>query len=177
MLRMRDVLLATVAVLACPFANAQVTARQGTPPPAQETHFASPMILELPFPNVMGLGTDASFPLPAVHKYICDKHVSLRALTVEKRYKGRRKARKLELVISGYAFVAESYDRRVDIALGLSSGGVQIGGQTLRNLKAEEARTTPFTIVVPVDEQRLHAAYESAEQPQIHLTVTVRDDS
>ena len=169
--------MTTALLLACPAVQGQVTARQGTPPPPQQMHFESPMILDLPFPNVTSLEAGSSLRLAEVYKYICDQHVLLRGLIVEKRYKGPRRARSLELVMAGQAFVAESYDRRIDIGLTILSGDSQIATQVLRNLKAEEKHATPFAIVVPVDEQKLRTAYAAAKQPTLQLTVTVRDDS
>jgi len=170
-----------VAMLALMAASAkadmQVAARQGTAPVPQEVHFASPMILDLAFPNVAPIEPGSAMRLPEVYKYICDNHVLLRGLTVAKQYKGSRKERSLELLVSGQVFVAESYDRRVDIALKLLSLDTGIATQILRNLKAEEGRATPFRIVIPVDEQKLLSAYEAEEPPILQLTVTVRDDS
>jgi hypothetical protein len=83
----------------------------------------------------------------------------------------------LELHLSGQVFVAESYDRRVDIALRFLSLETEIATQKLSNLKAEEGYATPFRIVVPVDEQKLLAAYASEKSPILQIIVTVRDDS
>src|SRR5690349_2880037 len=171
--------IVTVLALAAASVRAemQVTAKQGTPPPPQEVHFASPMILELPFPNITAVGPDSTLRLPETYRYICDNHVLLRGLTVEKQYKGPRKARSLELLISGQVFVAESYDRKVDIAFRLQSLDTAIATQTLRNLKAEEGRATLFRITIPVDEEKLLSAYTAEASPILQLTVTVRDDS
>lgn len=177
MQRIAQIIAALTLVAASARAEMQVTARQGTPPAPQEVHFASPMVLELPFPNVTAVGPDSVLRLPEVYRYICDNHVLLRGLTVEKQYKGPRKARSLELLISGQVFVAESYDRKVDIAFRLQSLDSDIATQTLRNLKAEEGRATPFKIVIPVDEQKLLPAYTAETSPILQLTVTVRDDS
>jgi hypothetical protein len=107
----------------------------------------------------------------------CDDHVTLLNLMVAKHYKGPRKARSLELVISGSVSVTDSYDRRVDIALRLRSGEETIASQTLRNHSTEEERVTPFRILLPVDESKLVAAYSTEHAPVLELTLTVRDDS
>ena len=180
MQRAAQILAVLALVAASARAETQVTARQGTSPAPQEVHFASPMILDLPFPDVAPIEPGLALRLPEVYRYICDNHVLLRGLTVVKQYKGPRKARSLELLISGQVFVAESYDRKVDIALRLLSLDTMIGTiatQTLRNLKAEEGHATPFRIVVPVDEQKLLSAYAAEQSPNLQLTVTVRDDS
>jgi hypothetical protein len=178
MQRFAQVVVAVLALVGSSAkADMQVAARQGTAPVPQEVHFASPMILDLALPNVAPIKPGSAVRLPDVYRYIFDNQVLLRGLTVAKQYKGFRKARSLELLISGQVFVAESYDRRVDIALRLLSLNSEIGTQTLRNLKAEEGRATLFEIGVPVDEQKLVAAYAAEEPPFLQLTVTVRNDS
>jgi hypothetical protein len=155
----------------------QVSAHQGVAPPPDVVNFASPMVLELPLPNMEPIQSDSYVKLPEVRKYICDNNVRLFSLTLSKQYKGPRKSRSLELVLSGSIWVEESYDRRVDIALGIKGGNDVLGAQALRNLSAEERRVTPFRIVVPVDETKLLAAYAMEPRPKIELTLTVRDDS
>lgn len=158
-------------------ADPQVVARQGEAPVPEEVRFASPMILDLTFPDITRLDSGSAMRLPEVYRYICDDHVLLRGLTVAKQYKGPRKKRSLELMISGQVFVAESYDRRVDISLKLLSLDTEIGTQKLRNLKAEEGHATLFSVVIPVDEEKLFNAYTAAKPPVLQLTVAVRDDS
>jgi hypothetical protein len=169
------ILVALVAAASMP-ASPQATARQGTAPSPQE-HFESPMILDLPLPNVTSLEPGSQMRLADVHKYICDNHVSLLNLMVAKRYKGPKKARSLELIVSGFVSVADSYDRRFDIALQLRSGEERIASQTLRNSSAAEERSTPFRILLPVEESKLVAAYSAEQAPLLELTLTVRDDS
>lgn len=172
------VLILAMLIAAVPTsASSEVTARQGTAPPPEITHFASPMILDLPLPNVTPLEPGSSIRLGDVRKFICDQHVSLLNLTVTKEYKGPRKARSLELVVSGLVSVTDSYDRRVDIALRIRSGEEMIASQTLRNYSTEEERVTPFRILIPVDESRLTAAYSAEQAPVLELILTVRDDS
>jgi hypothetical protein len=158
-------------------ALSQVVAHQGVAPAPETVSFQSPMILELTFPNVSSLDPGSQTKLPAVGNYVCDNDVRLQNLTVAKEYKGPRKARSLELVIAGGVLVADSYDRRADVALRLKSGDTILATQTLRNLKAEERRYSPFRILMPVDESSLTAAYAAATAPVLEVTLTVRDDS
>lgn len=172
------VLLLALLIAAIPLsASPQVTARQGTAPPPEVTHFASPMVLDLPLPNVIPIEPGSMLRLGNVRNFICDDHVTLLNLTVAKEYKGPRRARSLELVISGTVSVTDSYDRRVDIALRLRSGEETIASQTLRNHSTEEERVTSFRILLPVDESKLVAAYSAEPAPVLELTLTVRDDS
>lgn len=155
----------------------QVSARQGTAPPPEDIHFASPMVLELPLPSVEQLQPDSYIRLAEVRKYVCDNNVRLFHLTLAKQYKGPRKSRTLELVLSGSILVEDSYDRRTDLSVKIQGGNETLGTQTLRNLKTEEQRVTDFRILVAVDEAKLLAAYAAEPRPKIELTVAVRDDS
>ena len=174
-----QLLAAVIACLVIPpaVAMAQVVARQGEAPPPQEKHFASPMILEIPLPNVTAIEPGSSLRLADVHKNVCDNDVTLRGLTVAKEYRGPRRARALQLVVAGAVLVTDSYDRRVDIALRLRSGDKVIGTAMLRNHAAEEERSSPFRILLPVDEPTLTAALAAEPRPTLELTLTVRDDS
>ncbi len=175
---MQRVLVLTIVLLAAAqsLSIAQV-AKQGTAPPPEEQHFASPMILDLPLPNVASIKPGSVLRLADVRKYICDQHVSLIGLTVAKEYKGPRKARTMELVVSGLVLVRDSYDRRIDLAVKIRSGDDELATQWLRNHSAEEERSTPFRILVPVDESRLTALHATEHPPLLELTLTVRDDS
>jgi len=135
------------------------------------------MILDLPLPNVLPLEPDTQIQLPKVGKYICDNDVQLLNLTIAKHYTGPRKARSLELLVTGSVLVSDSYDRRVDIAVRLKSGDAALGSQILRNFRAEEERSSPFRILVPVPEPALVSAYGQQPTPILELTLTVRDDS
>ena len=158
-------------------AGGQVAARQGVAPPPEDVSFESPMVLELPLPNVERLQPDSQVKLAEVRKYVCDKDVRIYNLTLGKQYKGPRKARSLDLVLSGSVWVEESYDRRVDITLGIKVGEEVLVSRTIRNQEAEERRVTPFRIVVPMDEAKLLAAYAAEPPPSLEVTLTVRDDS
>jgi hypothetical protein len=135
------------------------------------------MILELPLPDVRPLKRDAYVKLPDVHKYVCDDHVTLLSLTVGKEQAGSKRTRWVAIVLSGLVLVADSFDRRVDVALRLESGDEVVAAQTLRNLKAEEERATPFRVVMPVDAAALVAAYSAEARPVLEISLTVRDDS
>ena len=155
----------------------QVVAKQGEALPSPDKHFDSPMILELPLPNVASLDDHSSLRLADVRHYICDSNVSLLNLTVSKQHRGTRKSRSLEIVVAGTVWVAASYDRRVDIAVALRSGETNLASNVLRNQSAEEERLTSFRVSLPVDESRLATALAAAPSPTLVLTVTVRDDS
>lgn len=170
-------LLVSFLSLARSPSSAQVAARQGVAPQPEVVNFQSPMILDLPLPNVAPLEPNAQMQLPKVRQYVCDHHVQLLNLAIAKQLKGSRKTRSLELVVSGSVFVAASYDRRVDIALRIKSGDDILALQILRNNKAEEERSTPFRIILPVAEPRLLAAYATEPAPVLEMILTVRDDS
>ncbi|HXU33875.1 MAG TPA: hypothetical protein VN851_25165 [Thermoanaerobaculia bacterium] len=179
-MKRKTVLLITLALLvaALPiFAAPQVTARQGEASAPKIVQFESPMILDLPLPNILGLKPGSAKRLAEVRNYICDKDASLLSLTVAKQYKGPKKARTLELIVAGLVSIIDSFDRRVDIRLRLKDGDVEIGAGILRNYSTAEERNTEFSVSVPVNEAKLQAAYDSEHGPVLEPTLTVRDDS
>lgn len=172
----RFILVTLLAAL--PASSEAQSARQGVAPPPVERHFESPMILDLPIPDVTVLSGDSTISLVEVRNFICDQHVSLIGLALAKRYKGPRKARAMELLLTGSVLVADSYDRRVDLLAKIRDSEYEYSKQILRNHKAEEGRLTPFRIALPVeDEAGLITALESEGAPVLELTLTVRDDS
>ena len=158
-------------------AKTQVTARQGVAPEPEIVRFNSPMILELPLSNIETLEPGTKRQLPSVRKYLCDNDVSFTTLYIEREFRGRRKARELTLVITGSILVADSYDRLVDLAVRLNSQGRELAKSIIRGLSAEEERSTPFRLVVPISETALHEAYTAEAIPTLELTLTVRDNS
>ncbi len=167
----------TASLAAAPIpAPPHVTARQGTAA-LDSGLFESPMILDLPLPNLHPFKPGVTIRLPDVRKYICDNNVSLSTLDVTKRYNGPKKARQLELIVSGFVSVTDSYDRRVDIKLRLKDGEEILTVGILRNYKAEERRVTPFRLSLLVDESKLQAAYSPGRTPILELTLTVHNDS
>lgn len=175
--RVTPLLLVGFLCIARSPATGQVAARQGVAPQPEIVNFESPMILDLPLPNVGPLGPHAQMQLAKVRQYVCDHDVQFLNLAIAKQFKGPRKARSLELVVSGSVLVTDSYDRRVDIALRLRSGDDVLASQILRNQSAEEERSTPFRILLPIAESRLLAAYATEPAPILEVTLTVRDDS
>jgi hypothetical protein len=168
------VLIGLLTALGFVPAMAQVTARGETA--SEILEFESPMILDLPLPDVGTLTPDAQRRLPDVHKYVCDDDVSLASLAITKRSKGPKRARTYELVITGVVVVADSYDRRVDIAFRIRSGEETLLLETLHNLKTEEGRATPFRFDLPSLESRLAAASGEGSTLNLELTLTVRPD-
>lgn len=155
---------------------AQATARQGDSP-SDVVEFDSPMILELPLPAQKLLVAGTQVHLANVRRYICDDDVSLLNLRLGKGREERGSAGELELVVTGAVLVADSHDRRVDIALRLKSGDEVLASETLRNYSVEEGATRPFRLVLPVQESMLDAAYAAQPKPMFELTLTVRSDA
>lgn len=154
--------------------SGQVTAHHGA---SEVTDFESPMVLDLPLPNIAPLPADSQLHLADTSKYTCDKNVSLVNLVVTKRSKSHRGETSTEVVVSGSVFVGSSHDRRSDIALRIKSKDQILASQTLRNLKTEEGRRTAFQIALPVDDKALRDASASVPRPTLEITLTVRDDS
>lgn len=177
MLREPMVFAVSLLTVATVHASAQAAARQGVAPPPEIQHFESPMILDLALPDVGALEPRTQMKLPSVRKYVCDNDVTLMNLAVAKRYKGPKRSRSLDLVVSGLVFVEDSYDRRVDLALRLKSSERIMASGRLDNYSAEEGRTTKFQLFLPVDESELLSALAADPAPTLELTLTVRDDS
>ena len=167
------VLLATL-----PGATVAQVARQGEPAPPREQYFQSPMILDLPIPNLAALDEGSTMQLADVSRFICDNHVSLIGLTIGKQYRGFRKSRRMELVLDGFVRIADSFDRRVDLLARVRSGDREHAKQPLHDYKTEEDRSTPFRMLIPVaDELGFVSALTSSHPPVLELTLSVRDDS
>jgi hypothetical protein len=154
-------------------ALAQVVARQG---PAVTHKFHSPMILEVPLPNITrypigGLKTLGS----DIPNYTCDD-VSLPSLTVEVKKRSQRKGNILVLEIAGGVLVPSSHDRLVDLIFIAKRGDAVIGRASVLNLDAEEGRTTSFRTDITLDEVQLREAFAAEPHPIIEMTVTVRDN-
>jgi hypothetical protein len=160
-------------------AQAQISARQGsTPQPKIESKsFDSPMVLELPVPTLgeIELGKEIAFPLE-VRKFLCDQHVSFSSLSLGKSYFDRREKR-LQLTLSGYLTVRESYDRRADVTIQLVQGGKRLATGTTRNINAEEGRTSRFKVVAMIPEATLEEAFAAEPKPTLEITLVVRDNS
>lgn len=157
--------------------ESQVTARQGSPAEPEIVRFNSPMVLEIPLSDIRTLPPEAQRQLPGVRKYVCDNDVSLTQMYVAKKYSGRKRERQLALAINGAILVTDSYDRLVDIGMRLVRDGRLLANATVRGISAEEERTTPFKLMLPVTEPVLEDAFAGGALPTLELTLTVHNNS
>ena len=148
--------------------DAQVVAKQGT---STVTDFRSPMILEIPLPNLVGQPVGATSSLgPLLAGYSCDG-VSIHALLV--RLARRKDGDALEIQVSGSVKVPSSIDRLVNIDFVIVSDAKTLGAATVKRLDAEEDRTTYFKTRMLLSEEKLREAFDLTPTPILQLTVTV----
>ncbi len=152
---------------------AQVVARQG---PAVTHEFHSPMVLEVPLPNVTRYPIGALKALGSdIPNYRCDD-VSLASLTIEVKKRSQRKGNSLVLEVAGGVQVPSSHDRLVDLTFIARKGDTVIGRASVVNLDAEEGRTTSFRTDITLDEVQLREAFAAEPYPILEMTVAVRDN-
>ena len=154
-------------------ALAQVVARQG---PALTHEFHSPMVLEVPLPNITRYPIGARKTLGSdIPNYTCDD-VSLPSLTIEVKKRSQRKGNTVVLEIAGGAHVPSSHDRLVDVIFIAKRGDTLIFKANVLNLDAEEGRTTSFRTDITLDEVQLRDAFAAEPHPTLEITVVVRDN-
>ena len=158
--------LAMIAMAAA--ALAQVVGRQG---PALTQEFHSPMILEVPLPNVTRYPIGARTSLGAdIPNYTCDA-VSLPGLAIEVKKRSQRNGNRIVLEIAGGAHVPPSHDRLVDVTFIVKRGDNVMGKASVTNIDAEEDRTTSFRTALTLDEVQLRNAFTVEPYPTLEMTV------
>lgn len=160
-----------VATTVSTLATGQIAARQGAPDTTDQ--YRSPMVLELPLPPMAPHRTPLSRDLG---RFTCEG-VSLEAFAYLQTEITIRKRKVFALQFVGWVKVPESFDREVDVAVVLTSGGEVLGKGAKTKIDAEEGRLTAFSFDVPVDRDRLNAARAADVPPRVEITVTVRDNS
>jgi len=154
---------------------AQIVARQGTVD--AEHQFKSPMILQLPAPNLTKLPAGTRIVVSAdIGRFTCDV-VSVATLTVEHKTGPRHSTGKLIAEFAGSIGVPASFDRLVAVSLVVRRGEMTLGKTSAANINAEEGRSTPFRATIALDEAQLISAFSSEPLPILEITVTVRNNS
>lgn len=153
-------------------AGAQITAHQGAPIVAPEKKFVSPMVLEIPVPQLRGMKQAGRMGLAGVHEYSCEG-VSIPNLVVAQSPYGK-KIRNYEFY--GFLKVEPSFDRSVTLTLELVDGGKRVLAQvTKEEISAEERKTTPFSIRLKAGEAMIDAI-DFSENLTLRITMQVRED-
>jgi len=180
-MRIRIALLIYLFAITWMPVTSQVVARQGMPSQQEVVFFKSPMILEFPLPDLRSLDLDdkqriTRFLLPDVEKYRCDSAVSLLALAVTARRKDPISLGRCEIEITGQVSVAVSHDRKVDLACSMKRAESVIAKGLCPDLKAPEDKSTPFKLLLPIDELDLRTILGGQIPTIVELTLTVRSD-
>ena len=153
--------------------SAQVVAKQGVP---DIRDFRSPMILELPLPNLANLPIGAIKSLgPQLQGYSCEG-VSVPLLVLKVSQRKPRTNPTLTIDISGAVRVPPSRDRFVDLAFVILKDGKAMATARIQRLDAEEDRPTTFDSSVHLNEGDLKTAFTSDPPPRLQLTVSVADN-
>lgn len=171
----RTVVLLTVAVaLLGSTGSAQVTARQGT---SGLIRFDSPMILEMPLPDISRLPVGAVAALTSdIAKYRCDD-VSLRFLSIRVRDRPRSGGTgTMTIEFTGAVHVPPSQDRLVSIGFVAKQAGTTLGSATVKKVDAEEDRVTNYRVILKLDQARLVDAFASDPSPLLEMSVTVSNN-
>lgn len=170
--RLAQICLVGIVLLISSVSSAQIVARQGTID--TEHHFKSPMLLQLPLPNITTLPMGTRRGVAAeIGRFTCDD-VSIETLTVEHKAGPRRPDGKLTFEFAGSVRVPDSFDRMVGVSLVVKKGDVTLGGATAAKIDAEEGRATRFHVTVILDEAQSIDAFRSDPPPILEVTVTVR---
>src|SRR5262245_28178541 len=123
--RLARVSLVAIVVSIPSVSSAQIVAHQGTVD--TEHHFKSPMVLQLPLPNLTTLPAGTRREVSAeISRFSCDD-VSVATLTVEHKAGPRHPDGKLITAFAGSIRVPASFDRLVDVSLVVKKGEVSLG--------------------------------------------------
>lgn len=156
--------------------DAQVNARQGDPSTSPLQQFQSPMVLDLPLPDLGQLSLGKGFTFREVPKFYCeDVVVSQLVMT---KLKNREKPGGFSLEFRGFVSVRASYDRWTTLRFDLLRGQKRIATMGIPRMDTEESRTTPFVKDLKLDAsqvERLFAPEDS--KPSLRVTVTVENNS
>ncbi|HSK78039.1 MAG TPA: hypothetical protein VLQ45_16425 [Thermoanaerobaculia bacterium] len=171
------VLLLIIATSGSNPSRAQIVARQGNDPTAQVVHFQTPMVLDLVVSALADLRPGKKLQFAGnFRRYVCDDDVFFSTLELTKRVHDRR-TRALELELSGYLTVLESYDRLADVTVRLVKNGVNVASGTTPRISAEEGKTSFFRVKFTIPENELANAFSSGPEPVLQITLSVRDNS
>jgi hypothetical protein len=153
-------------------AGAQINARQGVP--AEEPpEFTSPMILELPFAQVLRLDEGFGTTFPDVNKFVCDD-VNIDRLLVTKVQSSAKKGDRFAL--EGSVTVRESHDKTVNLDFEIYLKNKKlIAGWTLI-LDAEEKRTSPFKVQILVPAAAIAQLKDDPKSAVLKVTVKVAEE-
>ena len=169
----RHLAMGTVAlILAATTASAQITAYQVKPLVDPAKDFVSPMILDIPVPQLRGVKEAGRMAIGSLREFDCEG-VSIRTFVVDQSPFSVT-GRTYEFI--GSLLVEESFDRFVTLTLALTDGDKRIFAQVTQvDISAEDGETKPFSIRLKVY-QAMAEAVDAAENLTLRITMHVRED-
>lgn len=156
---------------------AQVEVRQGDAGEERPNDFTSPMVLELPLPDLSAMSDGAIQQYQdEIRDYFCDD-VALRHIQIERRKTtGPEASAQVTFRIRGTLFVRSSHDREVTLEVSIEKDGEPLIETEIREIEAEEKKSKAFKRQFVVPQSRLGTAFSSDPAPVLKITMWVRDD-
>lgn len=152
-------------------ASAQIVAKQGQAALDESKRFVSPMVLDLPVPELQGVSSMRDHQVAGIRQYHCeDASIPMMAIKVEPGEKGGR-----IYEISGMLLVDESFDRFITVNFQLMGAGVDLGHGRQMNISVEERKSNRFLVRFKLSKDAA-ARFDAAAEPLLRLTMHVRKD-
>lgn len=174
--------LMLVVAAGCPrFVLAQVTATQGAnaAEDGKQTEFASPMVLDIPFPDFRTLPPKSPWVTTEASRYFCEG-VSVDSLTVVpgKARKtwlldGSGKERVVEYTLETSIRVRPSQDRRVNLLVELRLGDRTLASTAIRDVDAEEEKVKRAKAYLVARAEDVESLFTGEAKPTLRLTMSV----
>lgn len=167
-------------LVSCPakgFGAPQVDARQGDPKEERPNDFTSPMVLELPLPNLSELEDREAHRFgDGIKEYYCDD-VAIHELRLKRdRRRPKRGGARIFFDLRGKLYVRPSHDREVTLTLALVQGENSLAETVIEDIEAEEKKYKSFKSRLDPRESDLDAAFATEPEPLLRITMWVRKD-
>ena len=160
---------------------AQVTAAQGAnaAEAGKQTEFASPMVLDIPFPDFQKLPPEKPWTTTEASRYFCEG-VGVASLTVipGKARKtwlldGSGKERVVEYMLEMSLRVLPSQDRIVDLLVELRLGDRTLASTAIRGIDAEEEKVKRARANLVARAADVASLFTGEAKPMLRLTMSV----
>ena len=157
--------------------SAQVAAYQGVAKEDPVEEFESPMVLELPLPDLGDLAVGSTKNIGQKLRHFVCEDTSIHALLVKRgRDKKRDGSLETSLDLQGFLYVRPSFDRLVNVELTLLKDDAVIAKAVKRRIDAEEGDRTKFKTSFKVQAEEFDAIFGQEPFPTLKLVVSVADN-
>jgi len=166
-----------VLAAACQPVDAQVIARQATPAEDPRQYFDSPMVLELPLPDLRE--TARSHNLSAgteIRNFVCDAVTLHHLVIVRGKTRGKGAKAQVPLELTGVVTVGSSRDKEVLVNYSFMKEETAIATFATKRTEVEEERSKAFRVKLRMSEAKLRTLYEGDPEPVLKIMVTVWDE-